>query len=102
LADRVHQNPNLVYSVGTQVVTLRNVTAEGGKVLHSRGSVGVVVRSPGDLSNSYRVRFLDGVEEPLARFLSASSVLALMDSITTSPTAATTMNDLLVRVRLKK
>src|ERR1700759_2111640 len=67
MADRVHQNPNLIYSVGTQVVTLRNITAEGGRILHPRGSVGVVVRAPGDLSHSYRVRFLDGVEEPLRR-----------------------------------
>jgi predicted nucleotidyltransferase len=63
--DRVHQNPDLVYSAGTQVVTLRNITAENGRILHPRGSVGVVVRSPADLSHSYRVRFLDGVEEPL-------------------------------------
>lgn len=67
MTDRVHQNPNLIYSVGTQVVTLRNITIEGGRILHPRGSVGVVVRSPGDLSHAYRVRFLDGVEEPLHR-----------------------------------
>lgn len=67
MTDRVHQNPNLIYSIGTQVVTLRNITVEGGKVLHPRGSVGVVVRSPGDLNHSYRIRFLDGVEEPLDR-----------------------------------
>jgi hypothetical protein len=65
LTDRVHQNPNLIYSVGTQVVTLRNITAEGGRFLHPRGSVGVVVRAPGDLNHSYRVRFLDGIEEAL-------------------------------------
>src|SRR5882757_5331032 len=65
--DRVHQNPNLIYSVGTQVVTLRNITAEGGRILHPRGAVGVVVRAPGDLDHSYRVRFLDGVEESLRR-----------------------------------
>jgi predicted nucleotidyltransferase len=63
MADRVHQNPNLIYSVGTQVVVLRNITIEGGRILHPRGSVGVVVRSPGDLTHSYRVRFLDDVEE---------------------------------------
>lgn len=67
MTDRVHQHPNLIYSVGTQVVTLRNITAEGGRILHPRGSVGVVVRSPGDLEHSYRVRFLDGIEEPLRR-----------------------------------
>lgn len=65
MADRVHHNPKLIFSTGTQVVTLRNITAEGGRILHPRGSVGVVVRSPGDLSHSYRVRFLDGIEEPL-------------------------------------
>lgn len=67
MTDRVHQNPNLIYSVGTQVVALRNITAEGGRILHPRGSVGVVVRSPADLNHSYRVRFLDGFEEPLRR-----------------------------------
>lgn len=67
MSDRVHQNPHLTFSVGTQVVTLRNITAESGRILHPRGSVGVVVRAPGDLSHSYRVRFLDGVEEALHR-----------------------------------
>jgi predicted nucleotidyltransferase len=67
MSDRVHQNPNLIYSVGTQVVALRNIAAEGGRILHPRGSVGVVVRSPADLNHSYRVRFLDGFEEPLRR-----------------------------------
>ncbi len=41
--------------------------AEGGRILHPRGSVGVIVRSPADLSHSYRVRFLDGIEESLGR-----------------------------------
>lgn len=67
MSDRVHQNPNLIFSVGTQVVTLKNLTAEGGRILHPRGSVGVVVRTPGDLHHSYRVRFLDGMEEPVRR-----------------------------------
>jgi len=67
VTERVHQNPNLIFSVGTQVVTLRDVTAEGGRIIHPRGSFGVVVRAPGDLDHSYRVRFLDGLEEPLRR-----------------------------------
>ena len=67
MSDRVHQNPNLIFSVGTQVVALRNIMGDGGAVLHPRGSVGVIVRAPGDLNHSYRVRFLDGVEEPLRR-----------------------------------
>lgn len=67
MTKRVHQNPNLIFSAGTQVVTLRNITAEGGRILHPRGAVGVIVRSPGDLDHSYRVRFLDGIEAPLHR-----------------------------------
>jgi predicted nucleotidyltransferase len=65
MTDRVHQNPSLIYSVGTQVVALRNVVASCGRVVHPRGSVGVIVRAPGDLQHSYRVRFLDGLEEAL-------------------------------------
>jgi predicted nucleotidyltransferase len=65
--DRVHQNPNLIFSIGTQVVALRNITADGGRILHPRGSVGIIIRAPGDLEHSYRVRFLDGVEDALGR-----------------------------------
>jgi uncharacterized protein len=65
MADRVHRNPNLIYSVGTQVVTLADVLSEGGRVLHPRGAVGIVLKAPGDLRHSYWVRFLDGVEAPL-------------------------------------
>ncbi len=67
VAERVHQNPALIFSVGTQVVTMRNITTEGGRILHPRGSVGVIIRSPGDLNHSYRVRFLDGIEEAVRR-----------------------------------
>jgi hypothetical protein len=34
-------------------------------VLHARGTVGVIVKSPTDHEHSYRVRFADGVEAPL-------------------------------------
>ncbi len=67
MTDRVHQNPSLIFSVGTQVVALRDVVSESGRVLHPRGAVGVVVFSPGDLDREYRVRFLDGVEDALGR-----------------------------------
>jgi len=67
MPDRVHQNPSLIYAVGTQVVTLRDVTGDGGRILYPKGAVGVVVRAPEDLNHSYRVRFPDGVEEPLRR-----------------------------------
>lgn len=65
MSERVHRNPKLIYSVGTQVVVLRDVTVEGGRTLHPRQSVGTIVRAPSDLTHSYRVRFLDGFEEPL-------------------------------------
>lgn len=66
MADRVHYHPNLIFSVGTQVVTLIEVLGKNGKILHPRGSVGVVMRSPADLQHPYRVRFADGTEESLS------------------------------------
>jgi uncharacterized protein len=67
VTERVHQSPTLIFSIGTQVVVLRDVVADGGRILHPRGSVGVVIKSPRDLDHAYRVRFLDGVEESLRR-----------------------------------
>jgi hypothetical protein len=67
MPDRVHHHPDLIYSAGTQVVTLVAVLGQGGKVLHPRGSVGVVVRPPVDSEHPYRVRFADGIEESLRR-----------------------------------
>jgi hypothetical protein len=61
----VHYHPNLIFSVGTQVVTLVDIPGSAGLVLHPRGTVGVIVKSPPDLEHSYRVRFLDGFEAPL-------------------------------------
>jgi hypothetical protein len=65
MTDRVHYHPNLIFCVGTQVVTLVNIPGAAGLVVHPRGTVGVVVRSPADLEHSYRVRFPDGLEAPL-------------------------------------
>lgn len=56
---------NRPYPVGTQVVTLREVSGQNGRTLHPRGSVGVVTKSPTDAEHSYRVRFSDGVEVSL-------------------------------------
>ncbi len=67
MPDRVHHPSNLIYSPGTQVVALVEVVGQSGKVLHPRGSVGVVVRSPVDAEHPYRVRFADGIEESLRR-----------------------------------
>lgn len=65
MPDRIHHQPNLIYSAGTQVVTLRELIGPHGRTLHPRGSVGVVVRAPRDLEHAYRIRFPDGVEESL-------------------------------------
>jgi predicted nucleotidyltransferase len=63
----VHFHPDLIFSAGTKVVTLVDVTGSGGLVLHPRGTVGVVVKSPTDHEHSYRVRFPDGFKAPLKR-----------------------------------
>jgi predicted nucleotidyltransferase len=65
MTKRVHEHSNLIFAVGTQVVTMRDVVGQNGRTLHPRGAVGVVVKSPADLHHSYRVRFPDGVEEAL-------------------------------------
>jgi uncharacterized protein len=67
VTERVHYQPNLIYTVGTQVVALVEIVGRNGRLLHPRGSVGVVVRSPADLDHPYRVRFPDGVEDSLGR-----------------------------------
>jgi predicted nucleotidyltransferase len=67
MSERVHHSPSLIYSPGTQVVALVEVLGQSGKVLHPRGSVGVIVRSPLDSEHPYRVRFADGIEGSLRR-----------------------------------
>ncbi|HLN33385.1 MAG TPA: hypothetical protein VK395_37000 [Gemmataceae bacterium] len=59
---RVHYHPNLIFSVGTQVVTTMDIPGSAGLVLHPRGTVGVVVKSPTDREHSHRVRFPGGFE----------------------------------------
>jgi hypothetical protein len=81
VSERVHYHPDLIFSVGTQVVTLVNIIGAAGLVVHPRGAVGVVVKSPTDHEHPYRVRFPDGFEsalkrnevEMLARFLERES-----------------------------
>ncbi len=48
------------------MVVLREVSGQGGsRAVHPRGAVGIVVKSPDDRTHSYRVRFTDGMEEPI-------------------------------------
>lgn len=65
MPSRVHHHPDLIYSAGTQVVLVRDALGDGGRVLHPRGAVGVVIRAPRDLEHAYRIRFPDGVEASL-------------------------------------
>mgnify|MGYP002780801617 FL=1 len=65
MSNRVHTPADLIYSVGTRVVTRVDVVAPNGRILHPAGSVGVVVHAPVDLDHSYRVKFLDGFEQVL-------------------------------------
>ncbi len=65
MVDRVHDNPNLIYSEGTQVVATKPIQGSGGGIVHPAGAVGVIVKSPQDRSHSYRVRFTDGFETAL-------------------------------------
>src|SRR5476651_1784423 len=67
VTDHVHYHPDLIFSLGTQVVTLIDIPGSGGLVLHPRGTVGVVVKAPTDHEHSYRVRFADSLEVPLKR-----------------------------------
>lgn len=76
MLDHVHYHPDLIFSLGTQVVTLIDIPGAGGLVLHPRGTVGVVVKAPVDHEHSYRVRFADGLEVPLKR--SEVTMLALV------------------------
>lgn len=65
MRQRVHHPPNLIYQVGTQVVTLVDIFNPNGRIQHPDGSVGVIVRSPVDPDHTYRVKFFDGYEETL-------------------------------------
>lgn len=62
MPERVHDSPNLIYSVGTQVVSRKPVQGSSDRIAHPSGAVGVIVKSPLDRQHSYRVRFSDGFE----------------------------------------
>jgi len=65
LSDRIKPHSKLIISEGTQIVVLRDVRSSEGRILHPRGAVGTVIKSPVDWNHAYRVRFLDGTEESL-------------------------------------
>ena len=60
-----HQPDNI--PAGTQVVTLIEARGPNGSVVHPRGAVGIVTRTPAVLGENFLVRFPDGFEKSLAR-----------------------------------
>lgn len=63
----MNANPNLIFSVGTQVMSHIDIKNNAGDVLFVRGVVGVITKSPVDHTHAYRVRFMDGTETSLHR-----------------------------------
>jgi hypothetical protein len=60
-----HQAENV--SAGTQVVSLVEVRGTNNSLVHPRGAVGVVTRTPTGDQKHFLVRFPDGFEASLAR-----------------------------------
>lgn len=73
----VNTNPNLILSVGTQVVAHIDIKNNNGDVLFVRGVVGVITKSPVDQNHAYRVRFMDGTEWSLHHPSSRASLSGL-------------------------
>lgn len=65
-AHGVHDT-HLIIPTGTQVVSRVEVRDAAGTIVCPVGATGVVVRSPGDATHSYRVRLPDGAEVSLRR-----------------------------------
>ncbi len=61
----VHQ-PNNIFA-GTQVISLVEVRGPNNSVVHPRGAVGVVTRTPAVEGEKFLVRFPDGFETSLTR-----------------------------------
>ena len=60
-----HQTNNVF--AGTQVVALLEVRGPGNSLVHPRGAVGVVTRTPAVEGEKFLVRFPDGFEAPFAK-----------------------------------
>jgi hypothetical protein len=58
-----HQPDNI--SAGTQVVTLVEIRGPNQSLVHPRGAVGVVTRTPTGTDRHFLVRFPDGFEKSL-------------------------------------
>jgi hypothetical protein len=65
--DKMSHQPNNIFA-GTQVVSLVEVRGTNNSLVHPRGAVGVVTRTPAGTENHFLVRFPDGFEATLERF----------------------------------
>src|ERR1044071_7671455 len=54
-------------SAGTQIVSLVEIRGTNNSLVHPRGAVGIVTRTPAGAENHYLVRFPDGFEASLTR-----------------------------------
>src|SRR5260221_5290146 len=64
--DQMSHQPDNIFA-GTQVVSLVEVRGTKNSLVHPRGAVGVVTRTPASAGELFRVRFPDGFEASLAR-----------------------------------
>ncbi|MEL6526781.1 MAG: nucleotidyltransferase domain-containing protein [Chloroflexota bacterium] len=55
-------NPNLILPVGTRVVTHEAIMNSNNEPIFSKGTVGIIIKSPLDATHAYRLRFMDGTE----------------------------------------
>jgi uncharacterized protein len=62
MSQRADHSSYLIYSPGTQVVSLKPIFGPSNIIVHPAGAVGIVISSPGDRDHDYRVRFVDGYE----------------------------------------
>src|SRR5262249_507086 len=60
-----HQQDNI--AAGTQVVALVEIRGPNKSLVHPRGGVGVVTRTPAGQEDHFLVRFPDGFEKSLAK-----------------------------------
>ena len=63
---RMSHQPNNIFA-GTQIVTLIEVRGTNNSLVHPRGAVGVVTRTPAVEGEKFIVRFPDGFEASLSR-----------------------------------
>jgi hypothetical protein len=83
MKNRVHNSPNLIYSVGTQVVALKQVQGSNGQAVHPAGAVGVEFH-----------------EREYERLVTELELAAEQSTLPERPSGRDALNDLLVQLRV--